>query len=109
MLPFTNLSGDPEQDYFADGIVADIITGLARIKWMFVIARNSSFAYKDKAVDVKRVGRELGVRYVLEGSVRKSSNRVRIAAQLIDASIGTHIWQTAMTARLTTSLRCRTS
>ncbi len=92
VLPFTNLSGDPEQDYFADGIVEDIITGLARIKWMFVIARNSSFAYKDKAVDVKRVGRELGVRYVLEGSVRKSSNRVRIAAQLIDASIGTHIW-----------------
>ena len=92
VLPFTNLSGDPEQDYFADGIVEDIITGLARIKWMFVIARNSSFAYKDKAVDVKRVGRELGVRYVLEGSVRKSSNRVRIAAQLIDASFGTHIW-----------------
>jgi TolB-like protein len=92
VLPFANLSGDPEQDYFADGIVEDIITGLSRIKWVFVIARNSSFAYKDRAIDVKRVGRELGVRYVLEGSVRKSSNRVRIAAQLIDAAGGTHIW-----------------
>lgn len=92
VLPFSNLSGDPEQDYFADGMVEDIITGLSRIKWVFVIARNSSFAYKDRAVDVKQVGRELGVRYVLEGSVRKSSNRVRIAAQLIDASNGTHIW-----------------
>lgn len=92
VLPFANLSGDPEQDYFADGIVEDIITGLSRIKWVFVIARNSSFAYKGKAADVKRVGRELGVRYVLEGSVRKSSSRVRIAAQLIEASSGTHIW-----------------
>ena len=92
VLPFSNLSGDPEQDYFADGMVEDIITGLSRIKWIFVIARNSSFAYKDRTVDVKQVGRELGVRYVLEGSVRKSSNRVRIAAQLIDASNGTHIW-----------------
>jgi adenylate cyclase len=92
VLPFTNLSGDPEQDYFADGIVEDIITGLSRIKWVFVIARNSSFAYRGNVIDVKQVGRELGVRYVLEGSVRKSSNRVRIAAQLIDASSGTHIW-----------------
>jgi TolB-like protein/Flp pilus assembly protein TadD len=92
VLPFANLSGDPEQDYFADGIVEDIITGLSRIKWVFVIARNSSFAYKGRAVDVKQVGRELGVHYVLEGSVRKSSNRVRIAAQLIDASSGTHLW-----------------
>jgi len=92
VLPFTNLSGDPEQDYFADGIVEDIITGLSRIKWVFVIARNSSFAYKGRAVDVKQVGRELGVRYVLEGSVRKASNRIRIAAQLIDAAHGTHIW-----------------
>ncbi len=92
VLPFTNLSGDPEQDYFADGVVEDIITGLSRIKWMFVIARNSSFAYKGKAMDVKQVGRELGVRYVLEGSVRKSSNRVRIAGQLIDTASGTHIW-----------------
>jgi adenylate cyclase len=92
VLPFTNLSGDPEQDYFADGMVEDIITGLSRIKWIFVIARNSSFAYRGKAIDVKQVGRELGVRYVLEGSVRKSGNRVRITAQLIDAGTGTHIW-----------------
>jgi adenylate cyclase len=92
VLPFTNLSGDPEQDYFADGMVEDIITGLSRIKWIFVIARNSSFAYRGKAIDVKQVGRELGVRYVLEGSVRKSGNRVRMTAQLIDAGTGTHIW-----------------
>jgi adenylate cyclase len=92
VLPFTNLSGDPEQDYFADGIVEDIITGLSRIKWFFVIARNSSFAYRGKAMDVKQVGRELGVRYVLEGSVRKSGDRVRITAQLIDAGTGGHIW-----------------
>ncbi len=92
VLPFSNLSGDPEQDYFADGIVEDIITGLSRIKWIFVIARNSSFAYRGKAIDVKQVGRELGVRYVLEGSVRKSGNRVRITAQLIDTGTGTHIW-----------------
>lgn len=92
VLPFTNLTGDPDQDYFADGIVEDIITGLSRIKWIFVIARNSSFAYKGKATDVKEVGRQLGIRYVLEGSVRKSADRVRIAAQLIDASSGTHIW-----------------
>ncbi len=92
VLPFTNLSGDPEQDYFADGVVEDIIAGLSRIKWVFVIARNSSFAYKGRAMDVKQVGRELGVRYVLEGSVRKSSNRVRITAQLIDTATGTHIW-----------------
>jgi len=92
VLPLTNLSGDPEQDYFADGMVEDIITGLSRIKWIFVIARNSSFAYRGKAIDVKQVGRELGVRYVLEGSVRKSGNRVRITAQLIDAGTGTHVW-----------------
>jgi len=92
VLPFTNLSGDPEQDYFADGMVEDIITGLSRIKWIFVIARNSSFAYRGKAMDVKQVGRELGVRYVLEGSVRKSGDRVRITAQLIDTGTGTHIW-----------------
>ena len=92
VLPFTNLSGDPEQDYFADGIVEDIITGLSRIKWIFVIARNSSFAYKGKAMDVKEVGRELGVRYVLEGSVRRFENRVRISAQLIDTGTGAHIW-----------------
>ena len=92
VLPFTNLSADPEQDYFADGMVEDIITGLSRIKWIFVIARNSSFAYKGKAMDVRQIGRELGVRYVLEGSVRRSANRVRITAQLIDTGSGAHIW-----------------
>jgi TolB-like protein/DNA-binding SARP family transcriptional activator len=92
VLPFTNLSGDAEQDYFADGMVDDIITGLSRINWLFVIARNSTFAYKGRAVDVKQVGRELGVRYVLEGSVRKTGTLVRIAGQLIDASTGMHVW-----------------
>ncbi|ANT52827.1 winged helix-turn-helix domain-containing protein [Mesorhizobium amorphae] len=92
VLPFLNLSGDPEQDYFADGMVEDIITGLSRIRWLFVIARNSSFTYKGRAVDVKQVGRELGVRYVLEGSVRKVGNRVRITGQLIDAEDGSHLW-----------------
>ena len=86
------MSGDPEQEYFADGMVEDIITGLSRSKSLFVIARNSSFTYKGKAVDIKQVGRELGVRYVLEGSVRKSGNRVRITGQLIDATTGAHIW-----------------
>ena len=92
VLPFTNMSGDPEQEYFADGIVEDIITELSRIRWLFVIARNSSFTYKGQAVDVKQVGRELGVRYVLEGSVRKGGNRIRITGQLIDALTGTHLW-----------------
>jgi TolB-like protein/class 3 adenylate cyclase/Tfp pilus assembly protein PilF len=92
VLPFQNMSGDPEQDYFCDGMVEDIITGLSRIRWLFVIARNSSFVYKGKAVDVKQVGRDLGVRYVLEGGVRKATNRVRITGQLIDATSGTHIW-----------------
>jgi TolB-like protein/Flp pilus assembly protein TadD len=92
VLPFANMSGDPEQDYFADGISEDIITGLSKLRWFFVIARNSSFIYKGKAVDVKHVARELGVRYVLEGSVRKGGNRVRITAQLIDAATGNHIW-----------------
>ena len=92
VLPFQNMSGDPEQEYFADGIVEDIITGLSRIHWLFVIARNSSFTYKGKAVDVRQVGRELGVRYVLEGSVRKAGNRVRITAQLIEAATGAHLW-----------------
>ena len=91
-LPFQNWSGDPEQEYFADGVVEDIITALSRIHWLFVIARNSSFAYKGRAVDVKQVGRELGVRYVLEGSVRKAANRVRITGQLIDATTGGHLW-----------------
>jgi TolB-like protein len=91
-LPFQNWSGDPEQEYFADGVVEDIITALSRIRWLFVIARNSSFTYKGRAVDVKQVGRDLGVRYVLEGSVRKAANRVRITGQLIDATTGTHLW-----------------
>jgi len=92
VLPFTNMSGDPEQEYFADGMVDDIISGLSRFRWLFVIARNSSFTYKGRALDVKQVGRELGVRYLLEGSVRKSANRIRIAGQLIDTSSGTHLW-----------------
>jgi len=92
VLPFTNMSGDPEQEYFADGVVEDIITALSRMTWLFVIARNSSFTYKGKAVDIKQVGRELGVRYVLEGSVRKAGNRVRITGQLIDATTGAHLW-----------------
>jgi len=92
VLPFQNMSGDPEQEYFADGMVEDIITGLSRIKWLFVIARNSTFTYKGRAVDVKQVGRELGVRYVLEGSVRKAAGRVRVTGQLIDSSTGTHLW-----------------
>ena len=86
------MSGDPEQEYFADGMVEDIITALSRMRWLFVIARNSSFTYKGRAVDVKQVGRELGVRYVLEGSVRKAANRVRITGQLIDAATGAHLW-----------------
>jgi TolB-like protein len=92
VLPFQNMSGDPEQEYFADGMVEEIITALSRIKWLFVIARNSSFTYKGQPVDVKAVGRELGVRYVLEGSVRKGGNQVRITAQLIDAANGAHLW-----------------
>jgi adenylate cyclase len=92
VLPFQNMSGDPEQEYFADGMVEDIITALSRMRWLFVIARNSSFSYKGRPVDVKQVARELGVRYVLEGSVRKASNRVRIAGQLIDGSTGAHLW-----------------
>ncbi|MDR0210494.1 MAG: winged helix-turn-helix domain-containing protein [Pseudomonas putida] len=92
VLPFQNLSGDPEQDYFADGMVEDIIAALSRIRWLFVIARNSSFTFKGRHVDTQDVGRELGVRYVLEGSIRKAGNRVRITGQLIDASSGAHIW-----------------
>jgi len=92
VLPFANMSGDAEQEYFADGMVEEIITALSRIRWLFVIARNSSFTYKGQAVDVKQVGRELGVRYVLEGSVRKAGNRVRITGQLIDATTGAHLW-----------------
>ena len=92
VLPFENMSGDPEQEYFADGMVEEIITALSRFKWLFVIARNSSFTFKGKAVDIKEVGRKLGVRYVLEGSVRKAAGKVRIAGQLIDAITGAHIW-----------------
>jgi TolB-like protein len=92
VLPFENLSGDPEQGYFADGVVEEIITALSRIHWLFVIARNSSFAYKGRTVDIKQVGRELGVVYVLEGSVRKAGNRVRITGQLLDATTGAHLW-----------------
>src|SRR5258708_8851339 len=92
VLPFVNLSSDPEQEYFADGVVEDITMALSRFHWLFVIARNSSFTYKGRAVDVKQVGRELGVRYVLEGSVRKAGNHIRIAGQLIDAETGAHLW-----------------
>jgi adenylate cyclase len=92
VMPFENMSGDPEQEYFADGMVEEIITALSRIRWLFVIARNSSFTYKGQAVDVKRVARELGVRYVVEGAVRKAGQRVRITAQLIDATNGAHLW-----------------
>jgi TolB-like protein/class 3 adenylate cyclase len=92
VLPFQNMSGDPEQEYFADGMVEEIVTALSRIRWLFVIARNSSFTYKGRSVGVKQVGRELGVHYVLEGSVRKGGNRVRITAQLIEAETGAHLW-----------------
>ncbi|HEY7689563.1 MAG TPA: BTAD domain-containing putative transcriptional regulator, partial [Dongiaceae bacterium] len=92
VLPFENLSGDPGQEYFSDGITEDIIAGLARLHWLFVIARNSSFIFKGKSVDAKEIGKNLGVRYLLEGSVRKVGDRVRIASQLIDAATGVHIW-----------------
>lgn len=100
VLPFDNLSGDAEQSYFADGIVEEIITGLSRIKWLFVISRNSTFAYKGKAIDVKTVGRDLGVRYVLQGSVRRSGNLVRVAGQLIDAETAAHVWANRYDAAL---------
>jgi adenylate cyclase len=92
VLPFTNMSGDPEQEYFTDGMVEEIITALSRIRWLFVIARNSSFIYKGKAIDIKQVGRELGVRYIMEGSVRKGGQKVRITGQLIDSLTGAHLW-----------------
>ena len=100
MLPFVNMSGDPEQEYFADGIVEEIITALSQMRWLSVIARNSSFTYKGRKVDVKQVGRELGVRYVLEGSVRKAGNRVRITGQLIEAATQHHIWADRFEGRL---------
>ena len=92
VLPFTNMSGDPEQEYFSDGVTEDLITGLSKVSGLFVIARNSVFTYKGRAVKIERVGQELGVRYVLEGSVRKAGKRVRITAQLVDASTGGHLW-----------------
>src|SRR5262249_16376132 len=92
VLPFINMSGGLEQDYFADGMAEEIITALARCSWLLVIARNSSFTYKGKPVDVRQVGRELGVRYVLQGSVRRAGDRIRFTGQLIDATTGTHIW-----------------
>src|SRR5258708_3511966 len=100
VLPFANMSGDPEQEYFVDGMVEEIITALSRIRWLFVIARNSTFTYKGRPADVKEVGRELGVRYVLEGSVRKAGQRVRITGQLIDAITGTHLWADRFDASL---------
>ena len=109
VLPFQNMSGDPEQEYFADGIVEDITTGLSHIKWLFVIARNSSFTYKGRAVDVRQMGRELGVRYVLEGGVRKAGNRLRITAQLVEATSGARIFgPTALMAHLKMSSTFRT-
>jgi adenylate cyclase len=101
VLPFQNMSGDPEQEYFADGMVEEIITALSRFKWLFVIARNSSFTFKGRAVDIKEVGRRLGVRYVLEGSVRKASGKVRITGQLIDAVTGAHLWADRFERELT--------
>jgi len=92
VLPFANMSGDPEQEYFADGMVEEIITALSRIRSLFVIARNSTFTYKGQALDLQQVGRELGIRYVVEGSVRRGGNRIRISAQLIEAETGTHLW-----------------
>ncbi len=92
VLPFANLGGDPAQDYFDDGVVEEIITAPSRIQWLFVIARNSSFAYRGQAADVKRIGRDLGVRYVLEGSIRRSGGRLRITAQLIEGETSTHLW-----------------
>jgi len=108
VLPFQNMSGDPEQEYFAEGMVEEIITALSRIRWLFVIARNSSFTYKGRSVDVKQVGRELGVRYVLEGSVRRAGQRVRISGQLIDALTGLISGPTISTARCKMSSSFRT-
>jgi adenylate cyclase len=92
VLPFDNMSGDSEQEYFSDGITEDIITALSRSPWLFVISRNSSFAYRGKMIDIRQISRELGVRYILEGSVRKAGNRIRVTAQLIDGSVGSHVW-----------------
>ena len=107
VLPFQNMSGDPEQEYFADGMAEDIITALSRFKSLFVIARNSSFTYKGKIVDVRQVGQELGVRYVLEGSVRRAGGRLRINAQLIDATNNKHLWPKSLMASSPTYSRCK--
>jgi TolB-like protein len=108
VLPFQNMSGDPEQEYFADGVVDDIITSLSRTGWLFVIARNSSFAYKGKSPDIRAVGRELGVRYVLEGSIRKSTNRTRITCQL-EAATGGHVWADRFDGEMEDIFDCRTA
>src|SRR5262249_14423608 len=92
VLPFTNMSGDPAQEFFSDGIAEDLVTPLSKLRWLFVIARNSSFTYRGKAIDIRRVGRELGVRYVLEGSVQRAVDRVRVTAQLVDATNTSHVW-----------------
>jgi TolB-like protein len=107
VLPFTNMTGDPGQEYFSDGISEDIITALSKLRWFFIIARNSSFIYKGRAVHMKQVADELGVGYVVEGSVRKEGNRVRITVQLNDVATGSHIWPSAMTAISPTFSRCR--
>ena len=107
VLPFDNLSNDPDQEYFADGITEDIITELSRFQWFFVIARNSSFAYKGSSPDIRDVARELGVQYVLEGSVRKAGNRVRVTAQLIDGTNGHHVWADKFDRSWTIFLKCR--
>jgi adenylate cyclase len=108
VLPFQNMTGDAEQDYFVDGVVEEITTAISRLPWLFVIARNSSFTYKGRAVDVKQVGRELGVRYVLEGSVRKGGNRVRITAQLIEAETDAHLWAERFDGSLEDVFDCKT-
>ena len=100
VLPFVNMSDDPEQEYFSDGISEDLITALSKLRWFFVIARNSSFAFKGKAVHIKQVGEELGVGYVIEGSVRKDGDRVRITAQLNDVATGSHVWAERYDRRL---------
>ena len=109
VLPFANMSGDPGQDYFADGITEEVITSLSRLSWLFAIARNSSFTYKGKTVDVRQVGRELGVRYVLEGSVRRVVGRVRFVGQPIDASSGMHIWADRFEGEMSDVSSCRTA
>ena len=99
VLAFQNMSGDPDQEYFADGLAEDIITRLSRLRWLFVSARNSSFTYKGKSVDAKKVGRELGVRYVIDGSVRRSGHRLRMSSQVIDSSTGLQVWAEAVRCR----------